>query len=130
MDAKFQAILDSLPPKAPRSKLEPFTELIAELRKRERSYRQIADLLKERCGLSVGVHTLYSFVRTRGLNPSEVARQENKGKQILGDVHLDLRDRETTADIAGRTAQTAPATNAALSRRGNRLRPSTMGDQL
>lgn len=130
MDAKFQAILDSLPPKAPRSKLEPFAELIAELRKRERSYRQIADLLKERCGLSVGVHTLYSFVRTRGLNPCEVARQENKGNQILGDVHLDLRDRDTTGDIDGRTAQTTPSTNAALSRRGNRLRPSTIGDRL
>jgi len=71
MDTKFQAILDSLPPKLPRSKLEPYADLIRELRKRERSYREIAGLLKERCGLNVGVHTLYSFVRTRGIGEGD-----------------------------------------------------------
>jgi len=71
MDAKFQAILDSLPPKQPRSKLEPYADLIRELRKRERSYREIAGLLKERCGVNVGIHTLYSFVRTRGIGEGD-----------------------------------------------------------
>ena len=65
MDETFQAILDSLPPKPTRSKLEPFTELIQELRKRGRSYREIAGILGDRCGVRVGTHTLYNFVRVR-----------------------------------------------------------------
>jgi len=68
VNAKFQAILDSIPPKKPtRSKLEPYAELINELRKRGRSYREIAQILRDRCELSVGVHTLYNFVRVRRL---------------------------------------------------------------
>jgi len=81
MDAKFQAILDGLPPKPPRSKLDPYAELIRELRKRERSYREIAALLKERCGLNVGIHTLYSFVRNRGIREDDrrIAEPVEKG---------------------------------------------------
>lgn len=65
MDDAFQAILDSLPPKPPRSKLEPYAELIEELRKRGRSYREIAGILANRCGVSAGTHTVYNFVRVR-----------------------------------------------------------------
>jgi hypothetical protein len=65
MDEKFQAILDTLPPKAPRSRLEPYAELIHELRRRGRSYREITAILADRCGIRVGVHTLYNFVRVR-----------------------------------------------------------------
>jgi IS30 family transposase len=65
MDNAFQAILDSLPPKPPRSKLEPYAELIHELRKRGRSYREIAGILATRCGVSAGTHTVYNFVRVR-----------------------------------------------------------------
>ena len=65
MDDKFQAILDSLPPKPPRSRLEPYADLIHELRRRGRSYREITGILADRCGVRVGVHTLYNFVRVR-----------------------------------------------------------------
>ena len=65
MDETFQAILDSLPPKPARSRLEPYAELIHELRRRGRSYREITAILADRCGVRVGVHTLYNFVRVR-----------------------------------------------------------------
>lgn len=65
MEETFQAILDSLPPKPARSKLEPYAELIRELRKRGRSYREIATILAERCGVTVGIHTVYNFVQVR-----------------------------------------------------------------
>lgn len=65
MDETLQAILDSLPPKPTRSKLEPYAELIHELRRRGRSYRDIAGILADRCGVRVGVHTVYNFVRVR-----------------------------------------------------------------
>ncbi len=90
MEETFQAILDSLPPKPARSKLEPYAELIRELRKRGRSYREIATILAERCGVTVGIHTVYNFVQVRS---------KAKGKTSTG-------ERERTA-----TSSSAPAAN-------------------
>jgi hypothetical protein len=61
MDDKFQDILDSLPEKPPRSRLEPCNELIGELRRRGRTYREIRDILAEKCGTQVSVSTLPRF---------------------------------------------------------------------
>ena len=76
MDEAFQAILDSLPPKPVRSKLEPYAELIRELRKRGRSYREIASILAERCGVAVGTHTVYNFVQVRSKSKRKVSTDE------------------------------------------------------
>lgn len=65
MDESFQAILDGLPPKPGRSKLEPYLEFIRELRRRGRSYQEIAQILRDRCGVTTAVHTVYNFVRVR-----------------------------------------------------------------
>jgi hypothetical protein len=65
MDARFQEILDSLPPKPPRSRLEPYAELIAELRQRGITYRNIAVILKERCQLQTSASTVHDFLRVR-----------------------------------------------------------------
>ena len=65
MDAKFEAILNSLPAKEPRSLLEPYSELITEMRKRGRTYREIAHVLKKDCGLKVGTSTVNDFVLAR-----------------------------------------------------------------
>src|SRR5580698_8555810 len=68
----IQTILDKLPPKPPRSKLEPYAELIQELRKRGRSYREIAGILSACCGVSTGIHTVYNFVRMRAVSCTEL----------------------------------------------------------
>lgn len=60
-----QAILDSVPPRPRRSKLEPYAALIRALRARGRSYREIVTILRDRCGLHVGTHTVFHFVRAR-----------------------------------------------------------------
>jgi IS30 family transposase len=82
MNPSFQEILEGLPPKPPRSKLDPYAELIRELRNRSRSYREIASILKDRCDLSVGVHTLYSFVRTRNLGAAALASSASQNQNI------------------------------------------------
>jgi hypothetical protein len=64
-NATHQAILDSLPPRRRRSKLEPYAALIRALRSRGRSYRDIVTILRDRCGLHVATHTLFHFVRAR-----------------------------------------------------------------
>jgi hypothetical protein len=65
VDAKFEAILNSLPTKEPRSRLEPYNELIIEMRKRGHSYREITQVLKKACGLKVGTSTVNDFVLAR-----------------------------------------------------------------
>jgi hypothetical protein len=65
MEIALKAILDSLPPRRRRSKLEPYAALIRALRARGRSYREIVTILRERCGLRVAMHTVYHFVRAR-----------------------------------------------------------------
>jgi hypothetical protein len=69
MEQTYQTILDSLPPRRPRSKLEPYGALIRALRARGRSYREIVTILRERCGLRVATHTVYHFVQARAQKP-------------------------------------------------------------
>ena len=63
MNDRFREILDSPPDAIPRSRLEPYKELIQELRRRKHSYREIARVLREKCGIRVSHSTLHEFVQ-------------------------------------------------------------------
>lgn len=65
MEPAHQTILESLPEKQYRSKLEPHRELIRELRRKGRTYREVAQLFRGRLGLYVAPSTLHSFVKVR-----------------------------------------------------------------
>ncbi len=65
IDAKTRAILDSLTDKPPRSRLEPHRELIQELRRRGRTYRDIANILAEKCQVEVTASGVHDFLRRR-----------------------------------------------------------------
>ena len=54
-----------LPPKPPRSKLEPHRDLIRELRRKGQTYRDVARLFQEWLGLYVAPSTLHSLVKVR-----------------------------------------------------------------
>ena len=79
MDTKFAEILDSLPPKTPRSRLEPYRELIREMRRRGRTYREIAQVLGERCQVKIAPSTVQEFVirrtRSKPITRKEIAEQ-------------------------------------------------------
>ena len=70
--ATLLAELASLPPKSPRSKLEPHRELIRELRRMGRTYREVSRLFAERLGLQVAPSTLHSFVKVRARHRKQV----------------------------------------------------------
>jgi hypothetical protein len=70
--ATLLAELASLPPKPPRSKLEPHRELIRELRRKGRTYREVSRLFAERLGLQVAPSTLHSFVKVRACHRKQV----------------------------------------------------------
>ena len=62
MDPRFEAVLKRLPQKRSRSCLEPYSDLIREMRKRGCCYREIAQVLREEFGLKVGMSTINDFV--------------------------------------------------------------------
>lgn len=70
----FKEILDGLPEKAPRSRLEPYRELILEMRRRGRPLREIARVLGEKCDVQVAPSTIHDFVR--------VARSTEQKKEL------------------------------------------------
>ena len=102
MDAKFEAILNSLPTKEPRSRLEPYGELITEMRKRGRTYREIAQVLKKACGLKIGASTVNDFVLARSKSKAKQSRSSsrtmttNKNKDGLTSTYKDTEAREST----------------------------------
>ncbi|HEV2399904.1 MAG TPA: hypothetical protein VGS27_23385 [Candidatus Sulfotelmatobacter sp.] len=65
MDSTLLCMLDSIPQKPPRSKLETHRELIRQLRRKGCTYRDIVHILHERVGLEVAVSTIHSFVKVR-----------------------------------------------------------------
>lgn len=65
MNSEFEEILAGLQAKPARSRLEPYGELIAELRCRGRSFREIAAILVEKCHVNVAASTVVRFVASQ-----------------------------------------------------------------
>jgi hypothetical protein len=66
----LRATLTDPPPPRRGSRLDPYLSLIRALRRRGRPYRDIVGVLREQCGVRVGLHTLFHFVRTRMPRPT------------------------------------------------------------
>ena len=84
MENALQAILDSLPPRRRRSKLEPYAALIRALRARGRSYREIVTILRDRCGLRVAVHTVHHFVQARAPKKAKLRPSRRPASGTVG----------------------------------------------
>jgi hypothetical protein len=83
MENAHQAILDSLPPRRRRSKLEPYVALVRALRARGRSYREIVTILRDGCGLHVALHTVYHFVRAQEQKKSARRRPRRQPSEAV-----------------------------------------------
>jgi IS30 family transposase len=123
----WQDILDTLPQKPPRSRLEPYSELIDELRRRRRTYREIVSVLAEKCNLRASISTLHDFVRAKEKEAKKAAkvfrtmrqaRDENPGtvsppagtRNVRDDNPTDDEVRRRIAALKQRVART-PADN-------------------
>ena len=98
MDDRLKDILDALPAKLPRSRLEPYREFIEELRRRGRTYRDIAGILAEKCQVQVSASGVHDFVRIRSRREQRSSRRDPKGTT-----------KSMTAPAIQRTATVAPA---------------------
>jgi len=65
MDEKLRALLDQIPEKPPRSKLEQHLEVIRELRRKGRTYQEIAQFFAEHLHLAVAASTIHAFIQVR-----------------------------------------------------------------
>jgi hypothetical protein len=63
MKAELQAIFDSTPADEPRSRLEPYRELILRWRRQGKTYRRICVLLADHCKVQMDCAGLYRFMK-------------------------------------------------------------------
>ena len=100
--ATLLAELANLPPKPPRSKLEPHRELIRELRRKGRTYREVSRLFADRLGLQVAPSTLHSFVKVRARHRKQL-QFELPAAQPPGSPRLAAFKAKPTAQEAKRS---------------------------
>jgi hypothetical protein len=65
MDERLRALLDQIPEKSPRSKLEPHVDVIRELRRKGRTYQEIAEFFGKHLNVTVAASTIHAFVQVR-----------------------------------------------------------------
>ncbi len=89
MDEAVRRLLDAVPVTAPRSKLEPYYEVIRELRRKRRTYEQVAHFLAEHFHVTVACSTIHAFIAVRArrkarklneLPAQEAAKEETPGR--------------------------------------------------
>ncbi len=86
MDPTLLSVLETIPQKPPRSKLETHRELIRQLRRKGCTYRDIVRILRERVGLDVAISTIHSFVKVRAKHRKQTQYElpplESESKRI------------------------------------------------
>jgi hypothetical protein len=75
MEEQFQRILTKAAQKTGRSRLEPFSELIEQLRQRGLTYRDISEILTKELQVQVPKSTVNDFVRTQARERRNAARR-------------------------------------------------------
>lgn len=86
MDPTLLSLLETIPQKPPRSKLETHRELIRQLRRKGCTYRDIVRILHERVGIDVAISTVHSFIKVRAKHRKQVQYElpplESESKSI------------------------------------------------
>ena len=75
MDDDIRVTLDEMPEKAPRSKLEPHEDFIRQLRRKGRTYEEIAQFFAEKLNLKVAPVTRRTDGGVRGQTAPGLERQ-------------------------------------------------------
>ena len=120
MDTDLKKILAELPIKPPRSRLEPYREFIEELRSRGRTYRDIADILAEKCSVQVTGSGVHDFVRTRSRAKTKLAGRGTKSICSLPPIQW----RRNFATIGIQRGSAAQDRGSQSAQRGSGTRPA------
>ncbi len=76
MEPDINKLLEEIPDKPPRSKLEAHADVISVLRRKRYTYREIAHFFQEHLAITVAPSTIHDFVRVR--------RRRGKRNVVLG----------------------------------------------
>ena len=107
MDDKINEILERLPAKPPRSRLDPHAALIEEMRRRGRTFMEIARVLAEECQVSSSPSNIHHFLKLRA-RTAKIAKRASAKSGVSSEA---ARPPVT----AGKTvSQPTPPTDAAL----------------
>ena len=98
MDDKIRTALEGTPDKPPRSKLEPHEDVIRELRRKGRTYKDIAQFFAVHLNLTVAPSTIYAFVRVRARRRQRV-RIEVPTKPVPSDLRIGVSDADVRRRI-------------------------------
>ena len=85
MDPTLLSLLETIPQKPARSKLETHRELIRQLRRKGCTYGDIVRILRGRVGLDVAVSTIHSFIKVRAKHRSRCStsfRHSNRNQPV------------------------------------------------
>ena len=125
MDDKVNEILERLPAKPPRSRLDPHAALIEEMRRRGRTFMEIARVLAEECQVSSSRSNIHHFLKLR----TRTAKAERRHSVRPG-VSSEVVSPQTNADK--RVLQQIPPTDVALKiaalKQRKLSRPPTSGE--
>lgn len=121
-DDKFRDIIASLPEKLSRSRLEPYRELIAELRRLGRTYRGIARLLGETCQLQVSAAAVHHFVRLHLRRKRNPRRRQARGFLATPQVGTTATNERPVNVSIGKRATTPTVSDEEVRRRIEELK--------
>ena len=79
INESLQAAVDAEPETPPRSKLEPYYDVIRQLRRRRLTYKQIARFFADRLQVCVAPSTIHAFVAVRAKRARAVACSTQEG---------------------------------------------------
>jgi hypothetical protein len=99
MNDRLKAIIEELPDKPPRSRLEPYKEFIEELRGRGRTYKDISGILAEKLSIRVTAAGVHDFVRRR--RPANAKLRRGSGESI---ANRTTRPMESASVVASDTS--------------------------
>ena len=132
MNPELQRIYDSVPEDEPKSRLEPYRELILRWRRQGRSHKRIAGFLRDQCKIRVSGEAVRKFVKLRSrprkppesdidLGPAEV--------QPVGTNRLSAKERQARLDFV-RSLNTETDLKQEQPKRGwDELEPETVSYQ-
>jgi hypothetical protein len=98
MNDQMRAVIEELPDKPSRSRLEPYKEFIEELRRRGRTYKDIASIFAEKFSIRVTAAGVHDFVRRR--RPADLKAKPKDPKGIASQIDLPV---EAAPIVAGKT---------------------------
>ena len=136
---QVRQLLNELPKRGPRSRLDPFRELILEMRNRQYPYRAISRFLAERCGVHISHNAVRNFLNRRCSDmpassaPAPPDRQSASEPHAIEPEWLESRTREQQQAVRHRIAtlkrRSRPTADADTSFRFDPAQPLTLPDE-